>query len=554
MRCPSGRVCAVWADRPDLADLSSCEALQDVSGLSGLTGLTSLDLSGCRALQDVSGLSGLTGLTSLNLSGCRALQDVSGLSGLTGLTSLNLSVCEALQDVSGLSGLTGLTSLDLSSCDALQDVSVLSGLTGLTSLDLSMCRALQDVSGLSGLTGLTSLNLSVCEALQDVSGLSGLTGLISLDLKECPYVDHEGNREAIAKLDVLKELEGIGEPWKTSILWNAARRREGKADMAALLEKMLELCGSPMTNSRLRADFISGLNVLDCSDEQMGQIHALDWSREEWARLLVVTQNQLDPVASGPQFGFNQESGELVMETDFTLFTEASNGQGAVNIGSGRIGIHNAMKGYILSVAEGAKWEGREAVLKEAFGHITTELNKEGIELHPSWDEGVVDLLMALRETGMSQEHDALFKAVTDQSRQAFDQRLRLQAAEAALDQGQLGRGAAAHAGTSHPRRRPRLMARIIPHGGGVKRCRRSVLQWMETAADHDLGVARGEHGHDPGRRGCRNRNASASSSSFCQAIQCGAKFRELARSRCSPPSPTTPGSPPSWRSALQTP
>jgi hypothetical protein len=402
-------------------------------------------------------------------------------------------------------------------------VSGLSGLTGLTSLDLSMCDALQDVSGLSGLTGLTSLNLSVCEALQDVSGLSGLTGLISLDLKECPYVDHEGNREAIAKLDVLKELEGIGEPWKTSILWNAACRREGKADLAALLEKMLELCGSPMTHSRLRADFISGLNVLDCSDEQMGQIHALDWSREEWARLLVVTQNQLDPVASGPQFGINQESGEVVKETDFTLFTEASNGQGAVNIGSGRIGIRNAMKGYILSVAEGAKWEGREAVLKEAFGHITTELNKEGIELHPSWDEGVVDLLMALRETGMSQEHDALFKAVTDQSRQAFDQQLRIQAAESALDKGRWS-DALQHIRDLPSTKESQLMARIIPHVVGDE-VPEVVLDWMETAADHDLGLLVKNTGMTPAE-GLRNQRIREQL--FFLSGSNAAMFREL--------------------------
>ena len=484
-------------------NLSSCDALQDVSGLSGLTGLTSLNLCWCDALQDVSVLSGLTGLTSLNLSMCEALQDVSVLSGLTGLTSLNLSMCKALQDVSVLSGLTGLTSLTLNSCDALQDVSVLSGLTGLTSLDLCWCKALQDVSGLSGLTGLTSLDLSGCKALQDVSVLSGLTGLTSLDLSMCPYVPHESNREAIAKLDTLKKLDGIGEPWNSIILWNAARRREGKADMAALLEKMLELCGSPMTSSRLRADFISGINVLDCSDGQMGQIHALDWSREEWARLLVVTQNQLDPVASGPQFGINQESGEVVMETDFTLFTEANNGQGAVNIGSGRIGIRNAMKGYILSVAEGARWDGTEAVLTEAFGHIISELNKEGVELHPSWDEGVVDLLMALRETGMSQEHDALFKAVTDQSRQAFDQQLRIQAAEIALDGGRWS-DALQHMRDLPSAAEAQMMSRIIPMVVGQE-VPEAILQWMETAADHDLGLLVENTGMTPAE-GLQNR------------------------------------------------
>ena len=385
----------------------------------------------------------------------------------------------------------------MNSCDALQDVSVLSGLTGLTSLDLCRCKALQDVSGLSGLTGLTSLDLSGCKALQDVSVLSGLTGLTSLDLSMCPYVPHESNREAIAKLDTLKKLDGIGEPWNSIILWNAARRREGKADMAALLEKMLELCGSPMTSSRLRADFISGINVLDCSDEQMGQIHALDWSREEWARLLVVTQNQLDPVASGPQFGINQESGEVVMETDFTLFTEAR--QRSRGCQHWEWQDRDSQRDERLHPLRGGRGRvGRpEAVLTEAFGHIISELNKEGVELHPSWDEGVVDLLMALRETGMSQEHDALFKAVTDQSRQAFDQQLRIQAAEIALDGGRWS-DALQHMRDLPSAAEAQMMSRIIPMVVGQE------VPEADPSMDGNCGRPRpgfvgGEYGDDSG-------------------------------------------------------
>ena len=410
------------------------------------------------------------------------------------------------QDITGipdLSFLTGLTSLNLSKCGALTDVSGLSGLTGLTSLNLISCGALTDVSGLSGLTRLTSLNLTACEALTDVSVLSGLTGLTSLNLSECPYVDHPGNRDAIAGLGNLKELDGVGEPFRTQILWNAARGREIPGDWSSLLEKMHQLLSSPMSNASLRADFIAGLSVLKCSDEQMGQIHALDWSREEWALLLVETDNRLDPVGSGRQFGINQESGEVVMETDFTLFTEAGNGQGAVNIGNGRIGIRTAMKGYILSVTKGARWQGLEAVLMEAFRHIISELNKEGIELHPSWDEGVVDLLMALRETGMTQEHDALFKAVTDQSRQAFDQQLRIQAAEAALDGGRWS-DALQHMGDLPSTKESQLMARLVPQVVGDK-VPEAVLDWMETAADHDLRLLVENTSMTPGE-GLRNR------------------------------------------------
>jgi len=338
-------------------------------------------------------------------------------------------------------------------------------------------------------------------------------------------VDHEGNREAIAKLDVLKKLYGIGEPWKSSILWNAARRREGKADLAALLEKMLELCGSSMTHSRLRADFISGLNVLDGSDKQMEQIHALDWNREEWARLLVVTDNRLDPVGATPPFKTPSASGEIVLDTRLTYFSEQNEGHDATHVNSGRVGIHHALKGYILSVAEGAKWEGREAVLKEAFGHITTELSKEGVELHPSWDEGVVDLLMALRETGMSQEHDALFKAVTDQSRQAFDQRLRLEAAEAELDQGHWGK-ALQHMQDIPSVVEAQMMTRIIPMVVDEE-VPEAVLQWMETAADHDLGLLVENSGMTPAE-GLQNRRIREQLF-FLQASS-GAKFQELAR------------------------
>ena len=141
--------------------------------------------------------------------------------------------------------------------------------------------------------------------------------------------------------------------------------------------------------------------------------------------------------------------------------------------------------------------------MTEAFGHIITELNKEGVELHPSWDEGVVDLLMALRETGMSQEHDALFKAVTDQSRQAFDQQLRIQAAEIALDGGRWS-DALQHMRDLPSAAEAQMMSRIIPMVVGQE-VPEAILQWMETAADHDLGLLVENTGMTPAE-GLQNR------------------------------------------------
>ena len=361
--------------------------------------------------------------------------------------------------------------------------------------------------------------------MTDVSGLSGLPGLISLELEYCPYVDHAANREVIAGLKNLKKLDGIGEPFRTQILWNAARRREVPGDLSPLLEKMHELLASPMSNASLRADFIAGLSVLKYSDEQMGQIHALDWNREEWARLLVETDNRLNPVGSASPFGASQESDDiiLVLDNSRTYFMERGSDGGVSDIGTGRTGIHHALKGYILSVAEGARWEGHEAVLKEAFEHITSELNKEGVELHPSWDEGVVDLLMALRDTGMTQEHDALFKAVTDQSRQAFDQQLRIQAAEAALDGGRWS-DALQHMRDLPSMKEAQLMARLIPQVVGDE-VPEAVLDWMETAADHDLGLLVENTGMTPAE-GLRNRRIREQL--FFLSASNAAMFREL--------------------------
>ena len=398
-----------------------------------------------------------------------------------------------------------MTSLNLSGCEALEDVSELIDLPGLNSLELSKCYALHDVSGLSVLTGLTSLVLNRCTALVDLSGLSGLTGLTSLDVKDCPFVDHEANREVISNLDALDRLGGIGEPWNTLILWNAARRRGGKRGMSPLLKKLLELCSSPMSNSRLRADFIEGLALAPCSDEQMTVVHGLSWSREEWARLLVVTDNRLDPVGSGPQYGLNEadEGPFLVEETAHTLFKEAGSGQGAFNVGSGRVGIRNAMKGYILAVADGSRWDGTKDVIDQAFAQATAELAREGMEVHPSWDEATVDLLMALKGLGLDKKHDALFCTVTDASRQAFDQRLRISAAEAELGQGHWGK-ALNHMQDIPSSVEAQMMSRIIPMVVGQE-VPEVILQWMETAADHDLGLLVENTGMTPAE-GLQNR------------------------------------------------
>ena len=472
-----------------LAELTSLTTLmlyecssQDFSFLKGLKSLTTLELTGGKSFTDLSDLVGLTSLSWLSLPESKFLKDVSGLEYLTSLTFLRMTNCNSLEQLPRLSKLVNLTSLDLRACTALRDLSGLRGLTSLTSLELNRCKSLQDLSGLEDLTGLTTLDFQECSALHDVSGIAGLKNLLSLNFDDCPNVDHETNRESIGTLDNLQKLHGIAEPWRTQILWNAALRRGDQAALNDKLERMLDVCASKMSSPSLRSDFLASLSLARISDEQMKQVHGMAWSREEWCQLLLSTDNRLDPVGSEPKYGIHD--GSIVFDTCHTFFRDS--GESPINGGWRGVGIRDAMKGYILAVAEGARWEGAHEVIAIAADQALLELDKSnGIEAHPSWDESLVDLLLALQHMSLNKQHDDLLRAVSDANRQTFDLRLRVAATEVELEKGRWGI-ALQHMEGLPSSLESELMSKIIPKMVGDE-VPDAVLKWMEEAADQDL-------------------------------------------------------------------
>ena len=157
-----------------------------------------------------------------------------------------------------------------------------------------------------------------------------------------------------------------------------------------------------MSSSSFRLNFVSSLNVVRLSDDQLKRVYGMAWSREEWCQLLLSTDNRLDPVGSEPKYGFHDD-GAIVFNTRHTFFRDS--GESAIDGGWRGVGIRDAMKGYILAVAEGARWEGAHEVIDIAADRALLELDKSnGREAHPSWDEALVDLLMALQHMGLNKK------------------------------------------------------------------------------------------------------------------------------------------------------
>lgn len=436
-------------------------SLASAPDLKEFTSLLSLSFKWCKGLADISNIAKVQSLKFLDFSGCNSLEDVSAIGRLNHLERLNLSYCSNIRDFSALGRCSELSYLNLSGSRSFPELNSIGDFASLRELEMSNSN-LQNVSGLAGLNGLISLKLNGCTALTDLCGLAGKMKLSHLDLEGCTYADHALNWRTLAGLRSLKSLFGVGEPKKTQILWNVAVTRRDANSLSKLFSDMVWLLTSPMSRASLKSDFIGGLAVLECSDEQMSQLHALGWNREEWAQLLVVTNNRLDPVGNAPRCGVHLESPSIAYDTRLTFFAAQSELHDAMQYASSGTGIYPALKGYVLSVAEGAKWEGCKAVIQETFQCLNDELQTEGVELHPSWEECIVDLLMALRVIGMENEHDTLFKAVTDQNRQAFQEQLRIQSAESALDRGQWA-DALKHMTDLPTTKEALLMRRVIP-------------------------------------------------------------------------------------------
>ena len=468
------------------------DSLVSAPELSEYTSLLSLSFKWCKSLTDISNIAKVQTLKFLDLSGCASLEDIGALGGLNHLERLKLNSCRNIRDFSSLGRCSELSHLNLSGIRSTPELNSIGDFDSLRELDLSNSN-LSDVLGLNGFKGLVSLKLNGCIALTDLSGLSDQTELSHLDLEGCTYADHALNWQVLAGLRSLNSLFGLGEPTKTQILWNAALTRKDANRLSELLSDMMPLLTSPMSQSSLRSDFILGLEVLSCSDSELGEIHDLQWTKGEWARLLLVTNNRLDPVGNAPRYGVHLESLSIVYDTRLTFFAAQSEMHDATHYGSSGIGIYPALKGYVLSVANGAKWEGCETVIQEAFQCLNDELKADGIELHPSWEEGIVDLLMALRVIGMEHEHDTLFKAVTDQNRQGFHQQLRIQSAEAALDRGQWA-DALKHMKDLPTTKEAQLMRRVIPLvlDDDVPE---AILDWIAKANLRDLDVLQKKEG-----------------------------------------------------------
>lgn len=380
-------------DKLTWLDLSDCNALKDISGIAGLSSLRTLDLSGCGTLRELPDVSSLDNLSSLNLSDCKSIKDISGLASLTNLTSLKLSKCRALRDVSAISGLNSLRSLDISGSNYLKDVSVLSGLRSLSSLVLIDCRFLEDVSDLAGLKGLTRLNLSLCESLKDVSVVAGLPNLTELRMGDCPLVDHDFNRRAIAKLDNLSVLEGIAEPWHTTILWNAARKRRDVQSLQDKFHRAIDLCGNAHLDvHELKAGFLKALPQMELSEYQLQSLDQRWWSPAEWSSIWQSMRS------SNPTWASQLLSSKLAVHQQVTeamsdmLFGDQEGPR-----------LDPDLHGWIRLLAGGKEWNESIGWLENMVNWLPqSELRSVG-----------PDLLMALKVVGLTAQETTVLSRLT---------------------------------------------------------------------------------------------------------------------------------------------
>ena len=400
-------------------DLSGCFALNDLSGIAGLSSLCTLELNGCGTLRKLPDVGNLSNLTSLNLRNCKSLKDISGLASLTNLTSLNLSECRALRDVSAISGLVSLHSLEIYRSNYLRDVSVLSELESLSSLVLIDCRFLEDVSDLAGLKDLTRLNLSLCESLKDVSVVAGLPNLTELRVGDCPLVDHDFNRRAIAKLHNLRVLEGIAEPWHTTILWNAARKRGDVQSLHSMFHRALDLCSNAhLSVHELKAGFLKALPQMDLSEHRLQSLDKPWWNSADWSSIWQSMRS------SNPTWATRLLSSKLDAHEQAT---EAMSDMLFGDVEGPRLAPD--LHGWIRLLAEGEEWTESIGWLENMIAWLPqSELRSVG-----------PDLLMALKVVGLAAQENEVLSRLTQHEGDHWIEQVEYRFARVAVEAGNLG-------------------------------------------------------------------------------------------------------------------